>query len=380
LKLQSLKIRNFRSFGDKATQIEFGDGVNLLVGENNVGKSTILKSFDLLKGDFKPTPNDFHKGESRRELLVEAKFRLNKREARSFIMPFVQSFQGEKEKVNRFLRFFLKHRVSLTYSSRRGIYLRFGELHISGELGQIGFRFRKTGTRINVDWITDILPKYFATRNKLSLFEVIKRTLRARNAGGIHFRFEPNQVLIELLKKKAKSFSEIRQSPKGTSDHILESYDGRQVADVLFTLKNGGRLQRAKFEEVKRKFHDLFSNLKLEIVKEGKGSPPTIVIEKTSIEYEVPIGLVGAGIGEIIIFLTHLIASNDMIFGLDMPELHFHPHAQRLLRNIIRGQPEQNQFFVITHSPIFIESRQIENLIVVREVGGGTKVKQIRPN
>jgi len=196
----------------------------------------------------------------------------------------------------------------------------------------------------------------------------------------LDFGFDPGEAFRHLLKETVKNFSEIRQSPEGSGEHVFESYDGIQVADVLFTLKNGNRVQRAKFEEIKGKFNELFRNLKLEVVKESRQSPPRIVIEKKAIEYEVPIELVGAGIGEMIIFLTHLIASKDMTFGLDMPELHFHPHVQRLLRNIIRKQSEKNQFLVITHSPTFIDPRKIENLVLVRESDSETKVAQIDPD
>lgn len=349
LKLLSLKIKNFRSFGDEVTEIAFGDGVNLIVGENNVGKSTILKSFDLLKGEYNVTPNDFYKGESNKELLIEGNFKLSEAEAQRFFDPFVRPYQRKKKKVRRIFSV-LGNKVLFAYSSKRGIYLRFGELHISRERGelisQLDIPISYTGT----NW-KDILNAYFLPNNRLSLFEVIRNrlTAHAERKGVISFGFDPCNMFQGLFEQKAKNFSEIRQSPKGTSDHVLESYDGRQVADVLFTLKNGNRVQRKKFREVKTKFNELFPNLKLEVTKESKNVPPRIVIEKTSIEYEVPIELVGAGIGEIIVFLTHLIASREMIFGLDMPELHFHPHAQRLLRNIVREQSEKNQFLVITH-------------------------------
>ena len=379
MKIVNLRVRNFRSFGDKPTEIIFGDGVNLIVGENNVGKSAILKSLDVLKGEYSLTPNDYYKGGGNRELQIEAEAKLSKAELRRFVVPFASPHHMDKEKVER-ISSDIGNKICIAYSSRRGYYLRFGGLHISGDRGEMISHLDTAGDRVSTEWTDGILKKYFQPANRLSLFAIVKKSLTETKVGSLHFRFDAGDSFRDLLKKKAKSFSEIRQSPEGVSDHVLESFDGRQVADVLFTLKNGNRIQRAKFEEIKAKFNELFPNLKLEIVKESRDSPPRIVIEKTSIEYEVPIGLVGAGIGEMIIFLTHLIASKDMVFGLDMPELHFHPHAQRLLRNIIREQSQKNQFLLITHSPTFIEPRQIENLVVVREVDAETTVAQINPD
>lgn len=378
MKILSLRIRNFRSFGDKPIEIVFGDGVNLIVGENNVGKSTILKSLGALKGEYNLTHDNYYKGETNRELQIEGEVKLTKAELRSFANSFAKRHRIDKKKVERISND-IGNKIRIAFLSRGGFCLRFGGLHISGGRGEMISHIGIGGSRPIVHW-DNILTKYFQPANRVSLFEITKNMLTKENkAGRLDFGFEPPDVIRKLLNTKVKSFSEIRQSPEGTSEHVFESYDGRQVADVLFTLKNGNRLQRAKFEEIKAKFNELFRNLKLEVVKESKESPPRIVIEKKSIEYEVPIDLVGAGIGEMIIFLTHLMASKDMIFGLDMPELHFHPHVQRLLRNIIRKQSEKNQFIVITHSPTFIEPRQIENLVVVREIDAETKVAQLRP-
>ncbi len=46
-KLKSLKIQNFRCIGDKAVEIELDDIV-VLVGPNNVGKSSILRAYELI--------------------------------------------------------------------------------------------------------------------------------------------------------------------------------------------------------------------------------------------------------------------------------------------------------------------------------------------
>lgn len=379
MKIVSLKIRNFRSFGDESAEITFGDGANIIVGENNVGKSTILKCLDLLKGEYNLTPNDYHKGESTRELCVEANVQLNDAELPAFIDRFLGSHQRDENVIQEVSSIF-GNVIPFGYSPKRGFYLQFGELHISGDGCRMVSELDRRGSLQNIEW-EKILGTYLKPDNSNSLLEIIKNRLTGdqKIRRRIHFGFSPAEVIRNLLGQKAKNFAEIRETPKGTGEHVSESYGGGRVADVLYTLKNGKSVQRAKWRQVKKTFNDLFRNLKLEVVKESKESPPRIVVEKTSIAYEVPIEFVGAGIGEIITFLAHLIASKDMIFGLDMPELHFHPHAQRLLRNIIREQSKKNQFLVTTHSPTFIESRRMENAIVVREIDGETKVAQLPP-
>jgi predicted ATP-dependent endonuclease of OLD family len=66
-----------------------------------------------------------------------------------------------------------------------------------------------------------------------------------------------------------------------------------------------------------------------------------------------------------------------MCFGMDMPELHFHHHTIRLLKNILKERSANNQFLIVTHSPIFIEPEKLDNVLVVKEKGGKTVVKQL---
>jgi len=78
-----------------------------------------------------------------------------------------------------------------------------------------------------------------------------------------------------------------------------------------------------------------------------------------------------------VIFLTNLIGSKQRILIIEEPELHLHPHAQRLLVELFREHRVENQLFAITHSPYFIDVDEVENQIVVNMENGNTKVKQL---
>ena len=149
MKIVNLRVRNFRSFGDKPTEIIFGDGVNLIVGENNVGKSAILKSLDLLKGEYSLTPNDYYKGEGNRELQIEGEAKLSKAELQSFANPFAIPYQMDKEKVKR-ITSAIGNKIRFAYSSKRGYYLRFKKLHISGDGAEMISNLGKPGDRASI--------------------------------------------------------------------------------------------------------------------------------------------------------------------------------------------------------------------------------------
>jgi len=62
MKIEKLVLQNYKSFKER-TVIEFNEGLNILVGDNEAGKSTILEAIHLcLSGilDGKYLKHDFH--------------------------------------------------------------------------------------------------------------------------------------------------------------------------------------------------------------------------------------------------------------------------------------------------------------------------------
>lgn len=62
MKIEKLVLENYKSFKERTT-IEFNEGLNILVGDNEAGKSTILEAIHLcLSGilDGRYLKNDFH--------------------------------------------------------------------------------------------------------------------------------------------------------------------------------------------------------------------------------------------------------------------------------------------------------------------------------
>jgi len=378
MKLIKLRLKNFRSYREKNSKegITFGNGINLLVGENNAGKSNLLKALDLLKGENPLTPNDYYGGiENEKEVYLELEVEFTSRELKGILGFLVESSNISKtktEKIQDDLR-----RARFSYSSKTGSMVRIMQLYVKEAEARLDSDFSE-GNYTIVQW-KQILDAYSDSPD--SSVSMVARTELEKVKGPARIRFNRNvnAEICGLFRQKLKIFSEVRQRPGGRNAKILESYDGSLVADVLATLKMGNRQQRKNFESIKKEFNSLFPTLQMEVASEASDQPPKIMIEKTTIDYEVPIDRVGAGIGEMVILLTHLIASKDMVFGLDMPELHFHPHSQRLLLDILRERSLTNQILIITHSPTLLQSKEIDNIMVAREQKGETVITQL-PN
>lgn len=48
MSIKKIKIKNFKCFGDEIFEIELNKGLNVLVGNNEAGKSTILEAIHLV--------------------------------------------------------------------------------------------------------------------------------------------------------------------------------------------------------------------------------------------------------------------------------------------------------------------------------------------
>lgn len=346
MKLIKMEINNFRSFfsPEKSSPIVFDQGINIIVGENNVGKSSILKCLDFLIGRYEVNVEDYYKNDQTNPISISATFSISKDEFMK-VLEQASTESGTREKK---------------------------KLHLQARIGDtttVKFSIDQnppTGKRPRIEF--EDIRKYLSdSENGLSAEEKAELLiLENRSVSFFNGRIGENLLV----------FNEIRKRPGGKYESHLVSLDGESVASVLLTLKNGDSQQRKKFERIKNEFNNLFPSLKLEIMNRPNENP-IVMIEKEPIHHEVSISHIGAGIGEIIILLTHIVASKGMIFALDMPELQLHPHSQRILGRLLEEYSAENQFIIVTHSPTFINPRKLANIIVVRDDMGKAKVTQI---
>jgi hypothetical protein len=258
--------------------------------------------------------------------------------------------------------------------------MKFGELYIEGERGCFQ-PFRTGGQLVNgVDPLRQALQSASASwRKSFSEYEAAAGA-RGLNLDEVLWQFPGNMntYFQSAIGSKIRNFAEIRLRPEGTGSSLRESLDGSRVADVLDTLKNGPVQDRMRWGAIKQKFNELFPDLELEVTRTD-GKPQVVVVNKSPV-FDAPVSSVGAGIAEVVVFLAHLIASDAMVFGLDLPELHLHPHAQRLLLRTIREHSAGNQIVIVTQSPFFISSESISALTVVKKEAGKTSIHQLPHN
>lgn len=148
---------------------------------------------------------------------------------------------------------------------------------------------------------------------------------------------------------------------------------GYKVSFLKAERKNQEKLLNILKEniEIKTKIETILSNMfgksiRFEKTIDGRFIP--IVINKTrGVEYNLKDGECH-GLKEILTLLISLYSIKSGCLFLDEPELHLHPQVQQFFMNEIRKLAKEDSnkiFFLITHSPYFIDLNLPEDLIGV---------------
>jgi putative ATP-dependent endonuclease of the OLD family len=75
MKLKKVILKNFRGYKDDT--IDLKDNMNVLIGKNDVGKSTVLEALDIFFNDIKPDFNDLNKNSIETKISIICLFEVD---------------------------------------------------------------------------------------------------------------------------------------------------------------------------------------------------------------------------------------------------------------------------------------------------------------
>jgi hypothetical protein len=211
-----------------------------------------------------------------------------------------------------------------------------------------------------------------------SLFaDQLRRSCESR---GLRPRYLNAERLAGLEKQAYGNFG-FTQLQQGY--HIGQFADYKNNARVYGLSSDSFVLLKEKLDlrvRVEATLSQLFGR-RLRLVEEGGYMKPKVQSALSGRDYDVREDECH-GIKELLSLLTYLYDDDNNCLILDEPELHLHPQYQTLLMQEIRklsGDPlngeEGKIFFVITHSPYFIDIRSLDDLqnVIVFQPDRGPK-------
>lgn len=185
-----------------------------------------------------------------------------------------------------------------------------------------------------------------------------KAVFKKENWSQINWIVGPNGSGKTLL---AQSISE-QFLQKGYSIHFIKS-EREENTKTIETLKEN--------TDIKEKIESVLSSMFGKTIKFIEDIDQTLIpiVENKAWNVEYMLEDVEChGLKEIISLLVNLYSNKNDVLIFDEPELHLHPQLQIFFMNQIRKEAQSNPkriFFIISHSPFFIDLRFPEDLIGV---------------
>ena len=347
--LSELKLWNYRKYGSSSFELDkpnlvvpFNKGLNVLIGENDSGKTAIIDAIKLVLKThayewIKVEESDFHTKSER--LRIELEFKdLKPNEAKNFIEWL--GWEGEGENANPILR--LIYDVSRTADRILPTDVKAG--------------MDETGHQLNAEAREYLKTTYLKALRDADYDLTAKKNSRL------------SQILKEhkLFKKKDKNnLHEFETIFEDANDLINEWFtDDCKTNDLNSTNK---ALIKDTIDKSLGKFIDDEHKSKLEI------SNPEIknILEKISLGI---LGKDNLGLGTMnrlymAAELLHL--KNDNWNGLRLClieelEAHLHPQAQMKIIEALQKEKEA-QFILSTHSPNLASKVKLHNLILCKD-------------
>lgn len=404
--ISELKVTNFRGFTSGPTTIELKEGINVIIGQNNAGKTTIIKALEILfdnKSTKKLNINDFnHNIEIEKlksdppKICISAKLlESDNEESYSDELVTVANWLtsiGTPYEATITFEFFLPENDVDTYKKVMGSmistdindYWKAIEQHFlkkyvsktyvgnpdlknqvnSPELSRFDFQFLSA--------IRDVERDLFKGNNTL-LKEVIDFYMDydIKNDGSLDI----NEKLDKIQSKKDSFAQESKQLLKSLKDRMSQGEE-----QILKYVKSTG----AGIDNSKPIFEG-------EILDTELYSALRLIVEKET-GIKLPATSNGLGYNNLIyisLLLSKMqkdssgeyLGSNSKVFSIlaiEEPEAHLHPSMQyKFLQFLKRNkESEVRQIFITSHSPNITAAVDLEDIIVLQKLNLDTETEE----
>lgn len=332
--LHSLKLWNWRRFAEKdnkeaGIEIEFKEGLNILVGENDSGKTAIIDAIKMILGTNSNdmnwiTEQDFYEGS--KSLKIECIFRNMSEEEEAFFYEWL-TFQSEKSELRILLEAEIYEDINKQNKIKRNV-----------KAGTEGLEMAMDDSVRHLLAVTYLKPLRDATIEMSS----------------------GNRSRIAQIIKSLKDFSDDSTQKKKVVESFTNAFDElKEVLNDPVLSKIGSTIDEffeennKKTPEIRNKemsFQEILRKLELNIGEEG----------------------IGLGSSNLLFMAAELLLLNETEVGpkvalIEEIEAHIHPQAQlRVIKHFEKDVEDTNiQYIFTSHSPILAASVSLENIIFI---------------
>jgi energy-coupling factor transporter ATP-binding protein EcfA2 len=358
VRLAAFKVRNYKSF-DSATGVEgdLSSGVNIIVGQNNSGKTALLEVVTLRAGNVPhrslqthPTPHAVT--DQFLNMFVDVALSLD--ELREFIADYagghftLRAPGGSHSEARQFLQRAATPELIIRVSRRAG----------ANPQGDV---------------------RNYVGGDGLAHFDVRRPDLQLAQADGGNTA-DLGQVVASAIHQRIYLFGAERfRVGEGPFGHQAElAPDARNLPEVLNRLQSNRDLL-AHFNMLVRRVLPQVLWVSVEPVDASK---MRILIWNIDPRHRrpdlaVPLNQSGTGVGQVLAILyVAALSQQPQIIAIDEPQSFLHPGAVRALIEILH-EHSQHQFLITTHSPVALTAAHPDRILYLRTDEGVSSVSQL---
>ena len=357
MQLKRMRVTNFSSFKDSGW-IEFSPGINLIVGQNNSGKSALLHGFEQELQDNRHRDQTEYRRERLEPPSIYFVIDVSGQEVNDSILSVGKMFYWPTETDN-------------SDDEWRKISQYLSEPSHIVELCR-----RPANTPIT--WHNPTHgqfegPIQFCLGLSIVNGRIINRNIVSANADTFP------SAMYHLLLEKMFSFSAQRYSigkhPFGREDKLKS--DASNLAAILSRLQGE---QRSLFDRLVGHLREVFSTVRnLSVAPIQEGFEIRVWPTDEQLQPELSFGLddCGTGVAQVIAILTIVMTFEGAVIIIDEISSFLHPAATKALLRIIQTNYAQHQYIISTHSPEVLSAGNPATVHVIRRDGYDSVVTRV---
>jgi predicted ATPase len=365
MRLIRMRVTNFSSFKDTGW-IEFSSGVNLIVGQNNAGKSALLRVFDQQLEDNRHRNADEYRQERLKPPSIYFDLVVSGPEVEESILKwrgttggdFSWPIQTNNEKELEKIPSFLSEPVHIMKVCR---YL--GGIFVSPDNNPIHGQFEG--------------PVQFCAMLIVENGQIKPRGLVSSNQDTLV------NAIGHLWPAKVFSFNAQRSSIgrcRWDIDANRLFSDASNLAAILFKLQGE---QGSLFERLVEHLSEMFSTIQNLSITQYQLSGAEIEVrvwptkERLQPQLGFPLEKCGTGVAQAIAILAVVMTFEQAIIVIDEISSFLHPAAAKALLRVIQTNYPQHQYIIATHSPEVLSARNPATVHVVRRHGYDSFIEKV---
>ena len=329
MKLDGIKIQNYRSFDETGIELNDLGKVNIIIGKNNSGKSNILTLIGNLYKYLSKDPLGVG------ELKINDHYNFENKSVVSFTLKLNKENYSFSENLQEF------------FSDKN--YFTFKYTHT----------FESQSFICSADHLKEAISKEVSENLKLKISPTFQSDSYEGMLKSLSTLIKINDTNVCIINPFRKIEPAINVD-KHNYDYRIKSFNGFDLIKRLDDMKNprsANQREKIKFNKIENFIKEILNekNLSIEISSdEHLDKELSLRIN----DLQVPLENLGTGVHQIIIIAATITDLENYVICIEEPETFVHPEIQRKFVNYLLTT--KNQYFISTHSNVFLNIKGVD--------------------